>query len=150
MNIIKFYVTFLTYKFCKFPKIYKRAYFFTLWKKFDQPYEIYTLPSEIVRTVLVSAIKNHCWLWTTISRWKDKIGHFLKKQLESLWNFTSGDAHRIFFWPSENNTAHEELKKKFKIFSNSLPQLQLLAWPRENFSKAWKLYYIESKMLSSI
>ena len=32
------------------------------------------------------------------------------------------------------------LKKKFKIFSNSLPQLQLFAWPRENFSKIWKLY----------
>ena len=36
---------------------------------------------------------------------------FLKIQLESLWNFTPGDAQQIFFWPSENNTAREELKK---------------------------------------
>ena len=33
---------------------------------------LYTLPSEIVRTVLVIAIKNHCWLWTTIPWWKKK------------------------------------------------------------------------------
>ena len=39
-----------------------------------------TLPSEIVRTVLVSAIKNHCWLQTTISRWKIEVGHFLKNR----------------------------------------------------------------------
>ena len=35
-----------------------------------------TLPSEIVRTVLVITIENHCWLWTTISRWKKEIVHF--------------------------------------------------------------------------
>ena len=75
---------------------------------------------------------------------------FLKLQLKSLWNSTSSIAQQIFFWTSENNTAREELKKKFKIFSNSLPQLQLLAWPRENFSKIWKLYDIESKILSLI
>ena len=33
---------------------------------------------------------------------------FLKKQLESLWNFTSSDAQQIFFWPSENNTARDK------------------------------------------
>ena len=38
---------------------------------------ICTLASEIVRTVLMSAIKNHCWLWITISRWK-KIEHYKK------------------------------------------------------------------------
>ena len=58
-----------------------------------------------------------------------------QRLLESLWNSTSSDTQQIFLWPSENNTAREELKKKFKIFTNSLPQLQLLAWPRENFFK---------------
>ena len=97
-----------------------------------------TLPSEIVRTVLVIAIENHCWLWTTISRWKKEIGAFLKIQLKSLWNSTSSDAQEIFFWLSENNKAREELEKKFKIFLNSLPQLQLFAWPTKIFSKIWK------------
>ena len=49
-----------------------------------------------------------------------------------------------------HNTAREELKKKFKIFSNSLPQLQLFAWPRNNFFKIWNLYDIKSKILSLI
>ena len=45
---------------------------------------------------------------------------------------------------------HVRSKKKFKIFSNSLPQLHLLAWPRENFTTIWKLYDIEYKILSLI
>ena len=36
----------------------------------------YTLPSEIVRTVLVITIKNHCWLW-----------YDSKCSIVSEWNF---------------------------------------------------------------
>ena len=32
----------------------------------------------------------------------------------------SSDAQQIFFWPSENNTAREELKKKKLRFSQIL------------------------------
>ena len=75
---------------------------------------------------------------------------FVKKQLENLENSTPNDGQQIFFWTSKNNTARDELKRKFKIFSNNVPQLQLLAWPRENYSKIWELYEIESKILSLI
>ena len=97
------------------------------------------------------------WLWAllkitadfehdiSVKKWDSA---FFKKHLKSLWNSTSRDSQQMFFSPSENNTGSEELKKKFMIFSNSLPQLQLLARARENFSKIWKLYDIESKILS--
>ena len=51
-------------------------YWKVLNSNFFTKQNIRTLPSEKVRTVLVSAIKNHCWLWTKISQLKKEIGHF--------------------------------------------------------------------------
>ena len=64
-------------------KTFKRRFFYFLCCIFSK-YGFYncdfqiTLLSEIVPTVLVIAIKNHYWLWTTISQWKKEIGHFKK------------------------------------------------------------------------
>ena len=106
-----------------------------------------TLPSEIVRTVLVSAIKNHCWLWTTICRWKKEIGYFFKNSWKAYEIARLVMLNKHFFDVLKIIQHVRSLKKKLKIFSNSLPRLQLLARPRENFSNIWKLYDIETKIL---
>ena len=60
------------------------------------------------------------WFYHDISV-KKRDSAFLKIQLKSLWNSTSSDAQQIFFWPSVNNTALEEIKKieDFLQFSTS-------------------------------
>ena len=103
-----------------------------------------------MRTVLVSVIKNYCWLWTTISWWKKEIGHFWKNSWEVYEIPRLAMPNKYFFDLLKIIQHVKSWTKKFKIFSNSLPQLQLLAWPRENFPKIWKLYDIESKILSLI
>ena len=47
---------------------------------------------------------------------KERDRAFLKIQLERLYNSTSSGAQQIFFCPSENNTAREELKNNSRFF----------------------------------